>query len=122
NLGPLARAVGEDVKVAGERIAAQTLGDESGETIEARAEIGGSAVGVDGDLARAADHARPRRSATSVASSRPSTRTPCGVTSTERPDVGATGFGVAVTETRRRRGRDRGAWSQSRNASGRTPR
>jgi len=46
---------------------------------------------------------------TMAARSRPSTRTPCGVTSTEKPAGGAVLSGSAATATRRSRGRVRGS-------------
>src|SRR5437899_7049369 len=113
----LARARHEDEQVARQRIALQTLGHQSAQAIEALAQIDGTAERIDGDLARAADHARTRSSATRPAAPRPSTRNPWGVIRTGRSTAAT---GVVATATRRSLGRV-GVWSQSRNARGRTP-
>src|SRR5439155_11273686 len=110
HLGPLAGRVHKQVAVPGERVVPETLAHDAAEPVEAFAQIDGIAVGPDRDLPRRADHPSACSTPMSMSRSRPSTRTPFGVTSTARPTASRSGVGAGVTATGRSTGTAAG-WS-----------
>lgn len=82
DLGSSARAAREHVEITGEKISPEVVRHERAQPVEPFPHVRGCGIGIHDHLARGADHARPRSTVTTPATSSPSTRKPLGAMTT----------------------------------------